>query len=233
MQSCSKKKFFECQHLSQELPFKDEDMGLPGFNEEQSPMPIHCKSFHQALFNPSPCTPISREALTAAHANSVTSCQAGAKSNNSTNYSYSWGIGFGVIPYLLLPGPDCGPSQWISCGLLLRRHRRNFTLLGMLNGKIEPQFVTVLLQRILGIMVSMLGLLRGGLQTSFITTTFGFALFSLRGVAPYEVSTINIYRGALPFAGLQVAVLALIIAVPGLVDWLPGLAGALSRVPMT
>lgn len=71
------------------------------------------------------------------------------------------------------------------------------------------------------------------LQTSFLTPPFGFALFYLRGVAPDEVSTGDIYRGALPFVGLQVAVLALIIAVPGLVDWLPRLAGALSPGPMT
>lgn len=71
------------------------------------------------------------------------------------------------------------------------------------------------------------------LQTSFLTPPFGFALFYLRGVAPNEVSTRDIYRGALPFVGLQVAVLALIIAVPGLVDWLPRLAGALGPGPMT
>ena len=71
------------------------------------------------------------------------------------------------------------------------------------------------------------------LQTSFLTPPFGFALFYLRGVAPDEVNTRDIYRGALPFVGLQVAVLALIIAVPGLVDWLPRVAGALSPGPMT
>ena len=71
------------------------------------------------------------------------------------------------------------------------------------------------------------------LQTSFLTPPFGFALFYLRGVAPGEVSTRDIYRGALPFVGLQVAVLALIIAVPGMVDWLPRLAAALSPGPMT
>ena len=70
------------------------------------------------------------------------------------------------------------------------------------------------------------------LQTSFLTPPFGFALFFLRGVATDEVSTRDIYRGALPFVGLQVAVLALIIAVPGLVGWLPRLAGALSTGPM-
>ena len=37
------------------------------------------------------------------------------------------------------------------------------------------------------------------LQTSFLTPPFGFALFYLRGVAPKEVSTMDIYKGVLPF----------------------------------
>lgn len=71
------------------------------------------------------------------------------------------------------------------------------------------------------------------LQTSFLTPPFGFALFYLRGVAPKEVKTRDIYRGALPFVGLQVAVLALIIAVPGLVGWLPRFAAAMAPMPLT
>ena len=62
------------------------------------------------------------------------------------------------------------------------------------------------------------------LQSSFLTPPFGFALFYLRGVAPPEVSTRQIYRGALPFIALQLAVLVLIIAVPPLVTGLSGLA---------
>jgi tripartite ATP-independent transporter DctM subunit len=55
------------------------------------------------------------------------------------------------------------------------------------------------------------------LQTSFLTPPFGFALFFLRGVAPPEVRTIDIYRGAIPFVALQVIGLALTIAFPILV----------------
>ena len=55
------------------------------------------------------------------------------------------------------------------------------------------------------------------LQTSFLTPPFGFALFFLRGVAPPEVRTIDIYRGVIPFVGLQVIGLALTIALPILV----------------
>ncbi len=62
------------------------------------------------------------------------------------------------------------------------------------------------------------------LQTSFLTPPFGFALFYLRGVAPKELSTKDIYMGALPFVALQISVLILIIAIPSLVNWLPNLA---------
>ena len=64
------------------------------------------------------------------------------------------------------------------------------------------------------------------LQTSFLTPPFGFALFYLRGVAPPELSTGAIYRGALPFIGLQLAVLLLIIVFPPLVNALPAMAHA-------
>ncbi|MBT9314302.1 TRAP transporter large permease [Leptothoe spongobia] len=63
------------------------------------------------------------------------------------------------------------------------------------------------------------------MQTSFLTPPFGFALFYLRGVAPKEVSTGNIYRGVIPFIALQLLVLVSIIAFPGLVSWLPSLSG--------
>lgn len=62
------------------------------------------------------------------------------------------------------------------------------------------------------------------MQTSFLTPPFGFALFYLRGVAPKEITTGNIYRGVIPFIVLQLLVLALIIAFPQLVSWLPSVS---------
>jgi len=59
------------------------------------------------------------------------------------------------------------------------------------------------------------------LQTSFLTPPFGFALFYLRGVAPPEVKTMDIYRGVLPFIALQILMLLLVIAWPELATWLP------------
>nr|MDQ3389429.1 TRAP transporter large permease subunit [Gemmatimonadota bacterium]MDQ3606140.1 TRAP transporter large permease subunit [Gemmatimonadota bacterium] len=55
------------------------------------------------------------------------------------------------------------------------------------------------------------------LQTSFLTPPFGFALFYLRGVAPPELRTSEIYRGVLPFILIQLVALLAIIVFPGLV----------------
>lgn len=67
----------------------------------------------------------------------------------------------------------------------------------------------------LGVMIGL------NLQTSFLTPPFGFALFYLRGVAPESVSTADIYRGVIPFIGLQFVAMTLICLFPGLVLWLP------------
>jgi tripartite ATP-independent transporter DctM subunit len=67
----------------------------------------------------------------------------------------------------------------------------------------------------LGIMIAI------NLQTSFLTPPFGFALFYLRGVAPPEVTTPQIYRGVIPFVAIQVFALLLLAVFPELVTWLP------------
>lgn len=61
------------------------------------------------------------------------------------------------------------------------------------------------------------------LQTSFLTPPFGFALFYLRGVAPPEVSTMQIYKGIIPFVGIQLLALCILAAFPDLANWLPRL----------
>ncbi|PYN92066.1 MAG: C4-dicarboxylate ABC transporter [Candidatus Rokuibacteriota bacterium] len=55
------------------------------------------------------------------------------------------------------------------------------------------------------------------LQTSFLTPPFGFALFYLRGVAPPEIKTTDIYRGVVPFVALQLIGLTITIAFPQIV----------------
>lgn len=69
----------------------------------------------------------------------------------------------------------------------------------------------------LGVMMALV------LQTSFLTPPFGFALFYLRGVAPPEVATLDIYRGVVPFILLQLAAVGIVWAMPSLATWLPGL----------
>ena len=66
-------------------------------------------------------------------------------------------------------------------------------------------------------------LIAANLQTSFLTPPFGFALFYLRGVTPREIPTSALYRGVIPFVGLQLLLLLLLFAFPGLATWLPGL----------
>lgn len=59
------------------------------------------------------------------------------------------------------------------------------------------------------------------LQTSFLTPPFGFSLFYLRGAAPKEVTTGQIYAGVIPFIGLQAIGVFLVWALPVLATWLP------------
>ena len=71
-----------------------------------------------------------------------------------------------------------------------------------------------------------LGVLVGvNLQTSFLTPPFGFALFYLRGVAPATLPTSAIYKGIIPFVGLQVVAIAILFVFPQIVTFLPRVIG--------
>ncbi|WP_169560054.1 TRAP transporter large permease subunit [Sneathiella chinensis] len=61
------------------------------------------------------------------------------------------------------------------------------------------------------------------LQTSFLTPPFGFSLFYLRGAAPKEVTTGQIYQGVIPFILLQIFAVVLIWLLPDVAVWLPKL----------
>lgn len=72
-----------------------------------------------------------------------------------------------------------------------------------------------------GPMMVWFGVMLGmNLQTSFLTPPFGFSLFYLRGVAPSEVPTSAIYRGALPFIGIQLLGLAIVVLFPSVVTFM-------------
>ncbi|WP_224814587.1 TRAP transporter large permease subunit [Hasllibacter sp. MH4015] len=76
-------------------------------------------------------------------------------------------------------------------------------------GTLDPKWVTIMIAV--------------NLQTSFLTPPFGFALFYLRGVAPKSVTTGHIYRGVIPFVGIQVIGLAILWFFPGIVTIVPDL----------
>ena len=67
----------------------------------------------------------------------------------------------------------------------------------------------------LGVMIGL------NIQTSFLTPPFGFALFYLRGVAPPQVKTTQIYKGAFAFILLQLMGLAIAGYFPSLVNYMP------------
>jgi len=68
----------------------------------------------------------------------------------------------------------------------------------------------------LGVMIAI------NLQTSFLTPPFGFALFYLRGVAPPEIKTSDIYKGVAPFIFIQLLMLGMLAYWPEMATWLPG-----------
>jgi tripartite ATP-independent transporter DctM subunit len=69
----------------------------------------------------------------------------------------------------------------------------------------------------LGVMVAI------NLQTSFLTPPFGFALFYLRGVAPPEIKTTDIYKGVIPFIIMQLLLMVILYIWPQIATWLPEL----------
>lgn len=95
-------------------------------------------------------------------------------------------------------------------------------LLGFFIDFIEIAFVVV---PILVPIVAMLGidpiwfaiLIAMNLQASFLTPPFGFALFYLKGAAGDKVKTGEIYRGVVPFIGLQLLALLIIVLFPELI----------------
>ena len=109
-------------------------------------------------------------------------------------------------------------------GLLLVANLAIF-ILGFFIDFFEIAFIIIPLlapaARLLGIDMVWFGVMIGmNLQTSFLTPPFGFALFYLRGVAPKEIRTIQIYRGVIPFILIQLLGLLMIFIFPELVSGL-------------
>lgn len=130
--------------------------------------------------------------------------------------------GFGgdeAVRHLLLQLPGGALGAMIAVMLVM-------FLLGFVLDFIEITFVVV---PIVGPVLLSMGLdpvwlgvmIAINLQTSFLTPPFGFALFYLRGVAPPQIRTSDIYIGAMPFVAIQLLALCLIAIWPELATWLP------------
>jgi tripartite ATP-independent transporter DctM subunit len=70
-------------------------------------------------------------------------------------------------------------------------------------------------------------LLAVNMQSAFLTPPFGFALFYMKGTVPKEVTMMHIYRGIIPFVMIQLLALALCVAYPDMVLYLPRRMGLL------
>ncbi|MEJ2417409.1 MAG: TRAP transporter large permease subunit [Exilibacterium sp.] len=129
---------------------------------------------------------------------------------SSMVFSYS-GADYAVEEFILsLPG-----EKWFFIGLAML----TIFVLGFFIDFIEIAFIVVPIlapiAETLGLnMVWFAILIAMNLQTSFLTPPFGFSLFYLKGVAPPSIKTSTIYRGAIPFIGLQMLVLLLIVLFP-------------------
>ena len=104
----------------------------------------------------------------------------------------------------------------------------SFFLLGMFLDDFAILFITVPLYvpivRDLGFDTTWFAILFVlSMQSAYLTPPFGYNLFYMRSVAPKSISIVDIYRSALPYVGLQIFGLILVVAFPSIALWLPGL----------
>jgi tripartite ATP-independent transporter DctM subunit len=64
------------------------------------------------------------------------------------------------------------------------------------------------------------------MQLGLLTPPFGLLLFTMKGVAPPEITMQQIYAAALPYVWFGVLVLVLILLFPAVATWLPALMGS-------
>lgn len=89
--------------------------------------------------------------------------------------------------------------------------------------------ITLILLPLVGPVVAAMGfdlawfvvLFAVALQTSFLTPPVGFSLFYLKGVVPPQVTTVDIYKGVIPFVLIQLLAVFLVFEFDDLVLWLP------------
>lgn len=118
-----------------------------------------------------------------------------------------------------------GPAQALWIGM---------TVIFVLGFFLEFIEIVVLIVPVLATPLLMMGtdpvwlavMIAVNLQCSFLTPPLGVALFYVRAIAPKEVSTLDIYKGAIPFIGLQLVALALVAVWPPLATALPAWIGS-------
>ena len=130
----------------------------------------------------------------------------------SMTFSYTGGDAIVEAFLLQLPGEKWGFLIFSMMVILL---------LGFFIDFVEISFIVVpILSPIAEAMgISMLWfaiLIAMNLQTSFLTPPFGFSLFYLKGVAPHQVQTVDIYRGVVPFILMQASIVVSILVFPDL-----------------
>lgn len=132
------------------------------------------------------------------------------------------GLGAGQIVGELIEDFDLSP-HWVIIAMLA-----TYFVLGMFLDDFAIVFITVPLfvpiVRDLGFDTTWFAVLFIlSMQSAYLTPPFGYNLFYMRSVAPPDVTIGDIYRGALPFVGLQIFGLALVVMFPQIALWLPGL----------
>ncbi|MDO9127567.1 MAG: TRAP transporter large permease subunit, partial [Parvibaculum sp.] len=58
-------------------------------------------------------------------------------------------------------------------------------------------------------------------QVAYITPPFGYNLFLMRAMAPPEITLVDIYRSIVPFVGIMLVTIAIVMAFPQIALWLP------------
>ena len=111
-------------------------------------------------------------------------------------------------------------------GALVIHHGTGFPLLGFFLDFVE---ITVIVLPLVAPLLMLMGhdpmwlsiLIAVNLQTSFLTPPFGFSLFYLRGAAPSEVTTGQIYTGVAPYILLHTVAIGMLWLIPAISTWLP------------
>jgi tripartite ATP-independent transporter DctM subunit len=136
------------------------------------------------------------------------------------------GMGGDMLVEQIMTGLPGGVWGFLVCSMLL------VFVLGFFLDFLEICFIVVPILAPIAVLMGIdpiwfAVLIAVNLQTSFLTPPFGFSLFYLKASAPPELRIQQIYRGALPFVGLQLLALAIIMAFPQVALWLPELMNRL------